>query len=150
MEEQQTPARKLVALRQAYIKDLSFESPKSPGIFVSEVDTEILVDIQSNSRTINEETVEVTLTLTVKSVAQEETMFLIELAQAGLFTIRGFTGDERIAMLATECPEKLYSYARVAVAEVANRGGFPELLLQPVDFYALFEKNVQQLSGTQN
>lgn len=140
-------AEREMSLKRVYIKDLSFESPKSPEIFTSDLNAEVLIDVQARSRGIDAETVEVTLTLTIRLGEAEDTVFLVELAQAGLFTIRGFTPDERLTLFATECPRVLHSYARVAVADLVSKGGFPELLLQPVDFHALHAESMQAQSG---
>lgn len=136
-------AERDLSLQRVYVKKLSFKSPESPGIFTSDMNAEILIDVQAHSRGIDKETVEVMLTLTVRSSTTDNTLFLVELAQAGLFTIRGFTPDERLALFATECPLMLHAYARATVADLVSKGGFPELLLQPVDFHALYAENTQ-------
>lgn len=143
-DEQAQPEKQLV-LRKLYIKDISFESPKAPGIFAANLDAQTLLNIRSDNRAIDAEHVEVTLYLKVKSVVQDEdTVFAIEVAQAGLFAMRGYSGEERFALLGSTCPGTLYPFAREAVADVANKGGFPQLLLQPLDFGALFEQNMRE------
>jgi preprotein translocase subunit SecB len=71
-------------------------------------------------------------------------MFLIEIAQAGIFTLRGYTDQERQILLGTFCPGTLYPFAREAVAEIASKGGFPQLLLQPINFDAVYAQAMQQ------
>lgn len=143
MANEQTPTEKQLVLHQLYIKDFSFESPKSPNVFQSVFAARDLINIQSVNRQIDDETTEVTLSLTVKAVSGDDTIFLIELVQAGLFTIKGFTSAERHALLGSVCPDMLYPYAREAVADFSIRGGFPPLLLQAIDFNTLYAQNMQ-------
>ena len=134
---------RFMSLERVYVKDLSFESPQTPGIFASNPDGEIELDIQSAARGLDAERAEVTLTVTVKCFAGPNVVFRIELAQAGIFGFRGYTPDERTALLSTECPLILQSYARVAVSDAASKGGFAELLLQPIDFHGLYAQKMQ-------
>ena len=143
VDEQARPQKQLL-LERIYIKDFSFESPKAPGIFASDLKTQILFNINSANREIDPDHVEVTLDLKVKSIAQEDTVFLIEVVQAGVFAIRGYTPEERIALLGSVCPSALYPFAREAVTDVANKGGFPQLLLQPLDFDALYAQSMHE------
>jgi len=144
MADEQAPSEKQLLLHQLYIKDLSFESPKVPEIFASNVNSQIDLNVRSVSREIDAEHVEVTLTLTVKSIAEEDTVFLIELVQAGVFIIKGYTPEERFAFLGGYCPGTLYPYAREAIADLVDKGGFPQLLLQPLDFDTLYAQNMQE------
>lgn len=131
-------------LQQVYVKDFSFKSPQTPEIFTAERDTQIDLNVRSDTRGIDEETVEVTLTLTLKTIDGEDTVFEVRLAQAGLFKIRGFSPDERFTLLATECPAELLPYARAVIATAANKGGFPDLFVQPLDFRALHRQTMEQ------
>jgi len=144
MADEQGTAEKQLLLQRLYIKDFSFESPKTPAIFSSNADTQIQLDVSSKSRGIDADNVEVVLTVTVKSVVQEDTVFLLEVAQAGVFTISGYTPEERFMALGTFCPRELYPYAREAITSIANKGGFLDLSLQPIDFDGLFAQSMQQ------
>jgi preprotein translocase subunit SecB len=145
MADEQTPSEKQLLLQGIYIKDFSFESPKAPEIFTSNVNAQTLLNIRSATREIGADRVEVTLALKVKSVApDDDTVFLVELVQAGIFTIKGYTPEERFALLGSACPGMLYPFAREAVADVAIKGGFPQLLLQPLDFGAMYAQNMQE------
>jgi len=144
MADEQTPPEKQLLLQRLYIKDISFESPKAPDIFTSNANPQTLLNIRSDNREIDAEQVEVRLTLKVKAILQEDTVFLIELVQAGVFTIKGYSREERFTLLGSSCPGTLYPYARAAIADVASKGGFPQLLLQPLDFDALFAQNMQE------
>jgi preprotein translocase subunit SecB len=143
MADEQVPAEKQLLLQKIYIKDFSFESPKAPEVFTSNLNAQTQLNIRSSNRELDQENMEVALTLTVVSKADEETVFLIELVQAGVFAIKGYTPEERSALLGSFCPGTLYPFAREAIAEMANRGGFPQLLLQPINFDALYAQNMR-------
>ena len=142
-DEQAQPERQLV-LQKIYIKDFSFESPKSPEIFTSNVNAETQLNLRSGHRQVDDQHIEVTLTLTVKSQALDTTVFLIELVQAGVFQITGYSQEELAALIGSFCPGTLYPFAREAIADIANKGGFPQLLLQPINFDALYLQAKQQ------
>jgi preprotein translocase subunit SecB len=135
---------KQLLLQKIYIKDLSFESPKAPEIFTQTPQSGTQLNIGSKNNKLDDDHYEVTLTLTIESKSNDETMFLIEIAQAGIFTLRGYTDQERQILLGTFCPGTLYPFAREAVAEIASKGGFPQLLLQPINFDAVYAQAMQQ------
>lgn len=135
-------------LEQVYVKDFTFKSPQTPEVFTTERDTQIDLKVRSDTRGIDAETVEVTLTLTLKTLDGDDTVFEVKLAQAGLFKIRGFTPDERFTLLATQCPAELLPYARAVIATAANKGGFPDLFVQPLDFHELHRQTMAQAVGS--
>lgn len=138
-EEQPRAAQsKQLLLQRVYIKDLSFESPKAPGIFMSTVAPASHLNIRSNAQLLAPNVHEVTLTLTVEAKDKDTTLFLVELAQAGIFSIQGYTPEEEAALIGSFCPGTLYPFAREAIAAVVGKGGFPPLLLQPINFDALY------------
>src|SRR5690606_26546038 len=141
MAEQQ--AKQLI-LQKIYVKDLSFESPKAPAIFNSQVAPQTQLNMRSNAREVAPNTQEVTLTLTVEAKDQETTLFLVEVAQAGIFTLQGYNEQERAMLVGSYCPSTLYPYAREAISDIVVKGGFPQLLLQPINFDALYAQAVQQ------
>jgi preprotein translocase subunit SecB len=141
--EQQTPTKQLL-LQKIYVKDLSFESPKSPEIFKSNATAQTQLNIRTGNRDVGDDNVEVTLTLTVESKDNDQTLFLIEIVQAGVFFLKGYTADERSVLLGSFCPSTLYPYAREAISDVATRGGFPQLLLQPINFDAIYAQARQE------
>lgn len=142
-EDQQTPTKQFL-LQKIYVKDLSFESPKSPEIFTSNASAQTQLNIRTGHRDVGDEHMEVTLTLTVESKDNDQTLFLIEIVQAGVFLARGYSSEERSALLGSFCPATLYPYAREAVSDVATKGGFPQLLLQPINFDALYAQARQE------
>lgn len=147
-EQPQTPDKQLL-LQKIYVKDLSFESPKSPEIFKSNANAQTQLNIRTANRDVGDDNIEVALTLTIESKDQDQTLFLIEIVQAGVFLIQGYTSDERSALLGSFCPATLYPFAREAVSEVATKGGFPQLLLQPINFDALYAQARQEHQSQQ-
>ena len=137
-EETQTTPSKQLLLQKIYIKDLSFESPRAPDVFSKDAAPQTQLNIRSNAREIAQDTQEVTLTLTIEAKDQDNTLFLIELVQAGIFLVKGYTDDERHMLTGSYCPGSLYPFAREAIADIVTRGGFPQLLLQPINFDALY------------
>ena len=148
MADEQNGAPRLLLVGRVYVKNLSFKSPRVPDIFTdetrAETNAETLMDMKSTNAQIDAEHVEVTLTVTVRAVAAEETIFEIETAQAGVFRIVGYTPQERVEILARICPETLFPFARKTVDDVARRGGFPDVDLRPLDFHELFVQNMRE------
>lgn len=144
MAEQDTPATKQLVLQKIYLKDLSFESPKAPAVFNTAGQPQTQLNIRSGAREIGPQTQEVTLTLTVEAKNAEQTLFLVEITQAGIFLIEGYTDQERAALVGAYCPGTLYPYVREAISDVVSKGGFPQLLLQPINFDALYMQALQQ------
>ena len=137
-----TPQRS-VTLRKFYIKDLSFESPMAPEVFTrTELKPASNLNLRTTHRKLDDQPIyEMTLTLTLDSKVDDETVFLVELHQAGLFQIEGFNEAETAQILGTFCPNTLFPYAREAISSVIQRGGFPEFLLQPIDFDGLWARS---------
>jgi preprotein translocase subunit SecB len=131
-------------LQKIYVKDLSFESPKAPEIFTANVSPQTQLNMRSSAREVAQNTQEITLTLTVEAKDQDQTLFLVEVAQAGVFTMQGYTEEERAMLVGSYCPATLYPYAREAISDVVVKGGFPQLLLQPINFDALYAQAMQQ------
>ena len=138
------------AIQKIYLKDVSFESPNSPQAFTeSDWQPQINVQINSSNQAIAQDTYEVILTVTVTAKHEEKTAFLAEVKQAGVFTIAGFPEENMGGMVGAFCPETLFPFAREAISELVSKGGFPQLLLAPVNFNALYTQQVQQQAATQ-
>ena len=131
-------------LQKIYVKDISFEIPNSPMVFQEEWEPTVNMDIANSARKISEDLFEAVLSVTVTVTSDEKTMYLIEAQQAGIFHIAGLADDAINRMLATICPNILFPFAREIIADLVTRGGFPQLLLAPVNFDALFMQKVQQ------
>jgi len=137
-ENNQTHTNKQLALQKIYIKDLSFESPRAPEIFSSNASPQTRLNIKSSSNKVTTDTQEVVLALTVEAIDEDKTLFIVEIEQAGLFQIKGYTDEELQMLIGSYCPGTLYPFAREAISDVISRGGFPQLLLQPINFDALY------------
>ena len=147
-DETPTPAEKQLLLQKIYIKDLSFESPKAPDVFATNAAPQTQLNIRSGAREVAPDTQEVTLTLTVEAKGEDNTLFLIELVQAGVFLIQGYTDEEQQMLTGSYCPGSLYPFAREAIADIVARGGFPQLLLQPINFDALYAKHTAEAQAS--
>jgi preprotein translocase subunit SecB len=133
------------AIQKIYLKDVSFESPNSPQSFASEGwRPDINIQLHTTHQVIAQDTFEVVLDITVTAKSQEKTAFLVEVKQAGIFTVAGFSEENLAGMLGAFCPEMLFPYARESISELISKGGFPQLLLQPVNFNALYTQQEQQ------
>jgi len=137
-------------IQKIYLKDVSFESPSSPQAFTSgDWQPQINVQINSSNQAIADDTYEVVLDITVTAKHDDKTAFLAEIKQAGIFTIAGFEQENLGGMIGAYCPETLFPYAREAISELVSKGGFPQLLLAPVNFNALYTQQMQQQAEAQ-
>ena len=113
-------------------------------MFTTNASPQTQISIRTGSQTIAPSTFEVTLTLTVEAKEQDATIFLVEIAQAGIFYIEGYNAEEQGVLIGTFCPNTLYPFAREAIADVIGRGGFPQFLLQPINFDGLYAQAVRE------
>lgn len=132
------------AIQRVYVKDVSFETPNSPAIFQKEWKPELKLDLDTRSSKLAEDTYEVVLALTVTATVEDQTAFLAEVQQAGIFTIGNLPEAQLAHTVGAFCPGQLFPYAREAVASLVNRGSFPQINLAPVNFDALFASYMQQ------
>ncbi len=132
------------AIQRIFVKDVSFEAPNSPAIFRKEWKPEVKLDLDTRSDKIEDNVYQVILSLTVTTTVGDETAFLCEVQQAGIFSIGEMEEAQLAHMLASFCPNILFPYAREAVSNLVNRGTFPQLNLAPVNFDALFAQYLQQ------
>ena len=130
------------ALQKIYVKDLSYEAPNAPGVFIdSDADTEepqIQLNLKNSHSDLTQENVEVVLHASIHATQQDRTLFMIEVEQAGIFTINGYNDEQRRALIGTYCPSTLFPYLRETISSLIGKGGFPAMLLQPINFDALF------------
>lgn len=130
-------------VRKVYLKDISFESPSAPDIFTREwqpvVDVQLFTDAMRFSPADFEVTV--TGTITAKSEVDDVTAFLAEVQVAGIFTITGLTEPELAPVLGSYCPSILFPYMREMVSDLSVRGGFPQVVLSPINFDAMYERS---------
>ncbi len=144
MAEQQK-ADKQISIQKIYVKDFSFESPNSPTVFTAgEWSPKTNLNLRSSHSQVEKDQSEVVLSITVEAKHEDKTLFLIELHQAGLFQISGYEEQEFGVVVGSFCPNILFPYAREAISGLISRGGFPEFLLQPINFDALYAQSQQQ------
>lgn len=133
------------AIQKIYVKDLSFETPNSPAVF-TETNWAPEVNVQLNSRAapMADEMHEVVLSVTITAKLGDKTAYLVEVQQAGIFRTEGFEQQQLNHLLGSFCPNILFPYAREAISDMVTRGGFPQMLLAPVNFDALYAQHLQQ------
>jgi preprotein translocase subunit SecB len=144
-----SPAAGLIS---QYVKDLSFENPNAPAVFQEQDPPEINVQFDIGAAQVGEEVHEVTLKIEVKATTGGKTAFIAELAYAGLFGLRNIPAEHVQPFLLGEAPRILFPFARRVVADAVRDGGFPPLMLDPIDFGALYLQQLaqqEQLAGAQ-
>lgn len=145
MADEEKTAEKRLSITKIYLKDFSFESPQSPAIFQQgEWKPQTNLNLRSAHNSIEGDLHEIVLTITIEAKESDKTCFLVELQQAGLFEIAGYEGEELQAIVGSFCPNILFPYARESIASMIQKGGFPEFVLQPINFDALYMQSKQQ------
>ena len=141
MTEQEAPS---FAIEKLYVKDLSLEVPNAPEVFLERETPEVGIQLQTAVKRLAEGAFEVTLTVTVTAKVGEKTVFLVEAGQAGIFRVQNVPEENIEPLLSIACPNILFPYAREVVSESITRAGFAPVLLQPVNFEALYAARAQQ------
>lgn len=139
-----TAPEKQFAIQKIYTKDISFETPRSPKIFTEKWEPTVDFNLGTQNNPIEDSLFEVSLSVTVTVKCNDSVAYLVEVNQAGVFSISGFTEQEKAPMLGSFCPNILFPYAREVVSDLVAKGGFPQLLLAPVNFDALYAQHLQQ------
>lgn len=136
-----------MALQKIYARDVSFEVPNAPKVFQEEGQPQVQLNLSHKATPIEGDNYEVVLTLTVTCTLNDHTAYLAEVHQAGVFSFVGFDQANLSTVLATYCPNVLFPYARQVVSDLVLNGGFPPLLLQPINFDALYAEQQRQQQG---
>ena len=144
MAETNTPEEKQFSIQKIYTKDISFETPHAPTIFTSKWEPAVDFNLGTNVETLEDPMYEVSLTVTVTVKTADSTAYLVEATQAGIFSLAGFSEQEMGPMVGSFCPNILFPYAREVISDLVTKGGFPQLLLAPVNFDALYAQHLQQ------
>ena len=139
-EEQQAQFQ----LQKLYVKDVSFELPSAPQIFQEDGQVEIKLNLSQKVEELTENVHEVVLTVTVTATLDDKTAYLVEVQQAGIFAITGLPEQGRHAALNTLCPGTLFPYARRLITDLVADGGFPPLVLQPINFDQIYAQRMQE------
>ena len=133
-----------LVLQKIYLQDASLEIPNAPAIFMERWEPKIQVEFDSKTESMGQDNYLVKLRVTVTASLQEKPAFLIEAQQAGIFTIKGFSDTELGQVLGAYCPNALHPFVREVVSDMVTRAGFPQLLLPPVNFDAIYAQQVNQ------
>ena len=133
------------SIQKIYIKDVSFESPDTPKAFsFTKWEPKIDLNLNNTHTVIDENLYEAVLTITATVKHQDKSAFLVEVQQAGIFAVAGFNENDTRYLLGSQCMNILFPYARETVSDLTTRGGFPPLLLSPVNFDALYQQHMNQ------
>jgi preprotein translocase subunit SecB len=142
-DEQPTPETQFM-IQRIYVKDFSFETNNTPAIFQQRWEPELSLDINTQHTKLEEGVYEVVLTVTATVKNQDANAFLIEIQQAGIFTIQGAVSAQLDHILGSFCPNILFPYAREAITTEVIRGSFPQLVLAPINFDALYLQQLEE------
>jgi preprotein translocase subunit SecB len=138
-----------LALQSVYLKDCSYEAPNGPRV-EGEWNPQINLDLHTGGNALSTDVREVILTVTVSAKHADKTLFLVEVKQAGVFLTRNLSETELKRAIASICPGVLFPYARAAVSQLVTQGGFPQFLLPPVNFDALYAQAAEKGPATTN
>jgi preprotein translocase subunit SecB len=138
------------AIQRLYCKDISFEAPGTPGIFTQNWEPDTNVQFSSAATKVSDAQYEIVLQLTVKTTLKDKVAYIAEVRFAGIFLISGFEAPAVEHIIGAQCPNILFPYAREVISDLVNRGSFPQFLLQPMNFDAVFAeaKRRQQEAAT--
>lgn len=140
----ETPEGVQLVIQTIYAKDISFESPNTPEVFLEQYKPEISINLNNRAKDLENDSHEVELQVTVTAKVGEKTAYIAEVKYGGVFGIKGMEDEVRTRLLRTFCCEQLFPYVREAISESVSRGGFPRFVLQPMNFNALYEQASQQ------
>jgi preprotein translocase subunit SecB len=138
-----------VSLQSVYVKDLSFEAPKGPFLPAQNQEPKIQLNLSTASTPVAADVHEVVLSVTLEAKSGDVPVYLAEVKQAGVFTVRGFTADDTRRILGSFAPNVLFPYVRQTVSDLISKGGFPPFFLPPVNFDALYERSLQERAAQQ-
>jgi preprotein translocase subunit SecB len=141
MEQDEQP---VFGIEKLYVRDLSVEVPHAPEIFLEREAPQVEIQLNTTGRNVDEGIFEVVLTVTVTATLNEKTVFLVEVGQAGIFRIMNVPGEQVEPLVAVACPNILFPYARETVSDAVTRAGFAPIVLQPVNFEAMYMQRLQE------
>lgn len=147
-EQQATSNKPSFTVRGQYIKDLSFESPNAPQSLMTPSRPEMEVNVDLKATKLQDDLFETSMQINVRARQEGMTIFLVELAYAGIFQIANVPEDRLEPLLLVDCPFVLFPFARRVISDVSRDGGFPPLMLDPIDFHSLYLRNRQPAENT--
>lgn len=148
--EQQNPSTNdtpVFAIEKTYVRDLSIEVPNAPEIFLVQETPEVNIELGTRARPLGDGVFESLLTVTVSAKLDEKTCFLVEVSQAGIFRILNIPDNQVEPLLAVACPNILFPFAREVVSDAITRAGFSPVILQPVNFEAMYASRLEELAA---
>jgi preprotein translocase subunit SecB len=138
------PTNLTFAINMQYVKDLSFQNPRAPQVFANNQNApQVQVNVDVGARQMAENVYEITLVLNAEAKSGEDVVFVVELTYAGLFTVPALPQDQLRPLLLIECPRLLFPFARAIVADATRDGGFPPLMINPIDFASLYRRQAE-------
>jgi preprotein translocase subunit SecB len=140
----QAAAAAQLNVQKIYVKDASFEAPNAPFVFQEQAQPQIQLNLSQAAANLAPDVYELVLSVTVTCKIGEKTAYLAEVQQAGIFGVAGFDEASRDAVLGSYCPNVLFPYARQAISDMVQNGGFPPFFLQPINFDALYAETVRR------
>lgn len=147
---EETRPRGQFEIQKIYVKNVSLETPASPQIFRQQWKPSVHMDIANSADELGDNLYEITLSVTATVSHEDKTIYLVEVQQAGIFLMADFPREVLGRMVATVCPNILFPYVREAMSDLVTRAGFPQLLLAPVNFDALYQQHLQKrAAGTE-
>jgi preprotein translocase subunit SecB len=147
----QHPDQRKLQIHKIYLKDVSFETPNSPDIFSEQKwEPDVSFELRNTAKKLNDPFHEVVLAVTVTAKLGDKVAYLAEVQQAGIFSLEGYTDEQLAEMVGGYCPGILFPFVREAVTDLVTKGSFPQLLLAPVNFLALYQQHIvrQKQEGT--
>jgi preprotein translocase subunit SecB len=141
MEQNEQP---VFGIEKIYVKDLSVEVPHAPEIFLEREAPQVEIQLNTSGQGLGDGVYEVVLTVTVTAKAAEKTVFLVEVGQGGIFRLMNVPNEQIEPLLAVACPNILFPYARETVSDAITRAGFAPIVLQPVNFEAMYMQRLQE------
>lgn len=148
-KDQSQDVSKQFQIQKIYLKDVSLETPNTPHVFQQTWQPDVTIQLGNSAQVLSEDVHEVITTVTVTAKLADKTAFLVEVQQAGIFSISGYSAEERGMLLGSYCPTVLFPYAREAVSDLVVKAGFPQLLLAPVNFEALYAQHLENMKTKQ-
>lgn len=144
-QQQQQATGPQVVMQKIFLADCSVEVPGAPMVFTKEWKPKMDVQINTDVKKVADNTHQVTVSVTVTAKLEDDVAYLVEVQQAGIFVLQGFAENDDVRpVLGAYCPNTLFPYLREAVSELIQKAGFPQFLLQPVNFDALFQEYLKQ------
>ena len=136
------------SIEKLYVKDLSLEVPNAPQVYLEREAPQIEIQLQTAATGLGDDLYESALTVTVTAKIEDRNFFLVEVVQAGIFQIKNVPEADLQAILGVACPNILFPYAREVVSDAVNRGGFPPVILAPVNFESLYQQRMMEQAQT--